>query len=253
MPGCGKSSGSPNTANSAAALPPEVSSTPPYPTREPDTYQARYVTSVDLGGAASPLSAAISAMKKEIFVARDGAQRRQDFELVPGIKTSYLQISQGQFVLLPAKRIYAALDSQTKAIPAEASAGFSPDRLMNDRVEGSRYEKLGVENVGGRSTTKYRLTSASLGGGERESQSETLVWVDESLHMPVKWEMTSKSKSGDQSRYTVVVEDIQPTVSADVFQIPTDFKKVDYKELRAQAFGASPPGGSPGASPSSQP
>jgi outer membrane lipoprotein-sorting protein len=251
--GCGKSSGSPNATNSATAPALDVSATPPYPTREPDTYQARYVTSLDLGGAASPLSAAISAMKKEIFVARDGAQRRQDFELVPGIKTSYLQTSQGQFVLLPAKRIYAALDSQPNSLPPEASTGFSPDRLMNERVEGSRYEKLGVENVGGRTTTKYRLTSAPLGGGEHQSQSETVIWVDESLQMPVKWEMTSKSKSGDQSRYTVVVEDIQQTVSGDVFQIPADFKKVDYKELRAQAFGASPPEGSSGASPSSQP
>jgi hypothetical protein len=71
--------------------------------------------------------------------------------------------------------------------------------------------------------------------------------------MPVKWEMTSKSKSGDQSRYTVVVEDIQLKVSGDVFQIPSGFKKVDYNELRAQAFGASPPTGTSGANPSSQP
>jgi outer membrane lipoprotein-sorting protein len=124
---------------------------------------------------------------------------------------------------------------------------------MNERVEGSRYEKLGTEGFGGRTTTKYRLTSAPLVGGDRESQSETLVWVDESLHMPVKWEMTSKSKTGDQSTYTVVVEDIQPTVSGELFQIPPGFRKVDYKELRAQAFGDSTPAGPSGARPSSQP
>src|SRR4051794_15074602 len=80
-----------NSAQTGAAL--EIAATPPYSTKEPDTYQARYVTYTDPGGPSSPLSAVAGSMKIETFVARNGADHRQDFELAPGVTASYLQNS----------------------------------------------------------------------------------------------------------------------------------------------------------------
>jgi hypothetical protein len=231
-----------SNVNSTSPGPPsseaEVSSSPPFPTKEPDRYQARIVTSVSLGGKSNPLASVLELTKKETFVAKDGSQRRLDFEVTPGVKLSYLQTSQGQIVMLPAKKLYASIDRDKTGTPGteESTPGFSPDRLLNEAQPGSHYEKLGSEEINGRATTKYRVT---LGGKEQTANSagsETIIWVDESLGMPIKSETTSKSGTNDQTRYTMEVQDVNSDVDPGMFQIPSDFKKVDYKEIRTQMY-----------------
>jgi outer membrane lipoprotein-sorting protein len=114
--------------------------------------------------------------------------------------------------------------------------GFSPDRLLNEAQPGSQYEKLGSEEINGHATTKYRVT---LGGQEpsaNSASSETIIWVDESLGMPIKSETTSKSGTNDQTRYTMEVQDVKSDVDPVMFQVPSDFKKVDYNEIRTQMY-----------------
>src|SRR5260221_340402 len=75
--------------------PGEVSSVPPFSTREPARYQAtRIITSVD-GDSSQPPNVTRS------LIARDGDKRREVYDSDTDLQTSYLEIPPGSFVLLP--------------------------------------------------------------------------------------------------------------------------------------------------------
>ncbi|HXM34601.1 MAG TPA: hypothetical protein VN920_05405, partial [Pyrinomonadaceae bacterium] len=72
-----------------------VSAVPPFSTKEPDRYQAvRIVTSVD--GAAGPAPTSVT----RILIARDGNRRREDYDSDTDLRTSYLELPSGTYVLL---------------------------------------------------------------------------------------------------------------------------------------------------------
>ena len=218
----------------ASVLRESTSSTPPFATKEPERYQAmRVITST--GG-----SAAMSdgTPEGETFIARDGAKRREDYESVGGERISYLQLPDGNYVLLPARKMYAELKLGTHAMGDEQSTGvppeFSPDKLLNEARPESRYERLGAETVNGRATVKYRVSIRGKTGAGREVNTESLVWVDETLGMPIRSETASTGGSASGERITMELRDIKETVDAGVFDLPSDYRKVEARELFAQ-------------------
>src|SRR5258707_1250570 len=122
--GCRGSGVNPNGEDTnSAALSHEATLSPPYSTNEPKTYQARYVSSTELGGESNQLATVIQSMKKERFVVKDGTQRRLDFELKRGVRISYLQLSEGKFALLPSKKLYAVIDANATTDTSESDPG----------------------------------------------------------------------------------------------------------------------------------
>jgi hypothetical protein len=61
-----------------------------------------------------------------------------------------------------------------------------------------------------------------------------LIWVDEAVGMPVKWQIISKDSSGSQSTFTEVMRDFKTAVDPDTFKIPSDFQLVSYGNLKSQ-------------------
>ena len=59
------------------------------------------------------------------------------------------------------------------------------------------------------------------------SQSETLMWIDEALQMPVR----SETKSSDGTRVTMEVSEIKLEVTRELFRLPEDYKKLTFTEL----------------------
>jgi hypothetical protein len=134
----------------------------------------------------------------------------------------YLENPEGRFVLLPSRKIFADLDSQASPLP-------SPLESVELGLEQTRgeatYEALGNEPLGGRNTTKYRVRN-----GNNQS-SETLLWIDEQMRIPIR----SETKGVDSNAaVTVVTElrDLKTEVDATLFTTPSDYKKVDNKTLR---------------------
>jgi hypothetical protein len=219
--------------NSNAPASTETQRTPPFSTREPERYQWTSVTTISptdqaAGGWANPNTS-------QVFVARDGDLRREDYELGPGIKISFLQLPSGRYRILHSRKLYAALGAEegTGGAPAPTQSvppDFSPDRLLNTSRTEAHYEKLGPEEVNGRATVKYRVTVRSETGESKDASTENLVWVDETLGVPVKTE----SSSPDGSRYTMELRDIKLDVDASVFALPSDYKKVTSKEMETQ-------------------
>lgn len=217
-----------SNSNSSASTD-QTLSTPPFATKEPDRYSATMVTSGSLGPSAGELPGIDALSNQQMFVARDGEKRRVDSEMLPGVKISYLQLGDARYVLVPAKKLYAEIklgDMEGMPNPAQGvPSDFAPDKLVKGTPTGAKYEKLGTEQINGRVATKYRVTvpeSEGAAGG-----SETTVWVDESLGMPIKVESVSK----DGAKYAMEMRDIKLEADASLFELPGDYQKVEHREL----------------------
>ena len=204
-----------------------VSSTPPFQTKEPERYRAiRTITTVNAAG---------ETLVTKTSVARDGEMRRHESG-----KLVYLDVPEGKFVLLPEQKVYADLTDQSRsdADKENQEDEVSPEGLLHEDSESTSYQKLGAESIGGRNTNKYRIV-VNNSAAPNVSQSETLMWVDEALQMPVR----SETKSPDGTRVTMELSEIKLEVEKSLFKIPDDYKKVTFSELRKHlipAAGASP-------------
>jgi hypothetical protein len=231
---CRRTRVEPAANSNAASATDEAASTPPFSTREPERYQwTRVITGVVAGDRASVGEPAVS---QQVFMARDGDKRREDYEILKGVKLTVLRLPEGSYTLYPAKKIYAeivavggASSNSARNVPPD----FSADKLVNASRGGARYEKLGPEEVLGRTTTKYRVTTKSVEGGEA---SETIIWIDESLGMPVKSESTTKSEASGESKYTVEYRDIKLETDSALFVLPRDYRKVSQEEIQRETL-----------------
>lgn len=205
------------------------SPSPPFATKEPQRYQATRISTSSSTGSGDD---AAQAMSNRVFIARDGDRRREDYDL-NGIVVSYLELSSAHYALLPAQRIYVDLEGEPGAgVPAELASEFSPDRLLNQSPSESRYEVLGNEVVNGRATTRYRVTTTNI--AEANSlKAETLIWVDQSLGMPIKSE-TTVTEDNHVSKFTTELQSISEGLEPTLFDLPPDFKKVGYREFERQ-------------------
>jgi hypothetical protein len=226
-----------NSSNANAGTAEDVtSSTPPFQTKEPERYQATMVTAGSLGGQAGSIPGMSALTDRQMFIARDGDKRRVETELLPGVKVAYLQLAGGQrYLLYPAKKIYAEVKMDGSSSSNYSGLGvpsdFSADKLVNTAPTGAKYEKLGTEQVNGRTTTKYRVTNAGAAGSDA-AKTETIIWVDESLGMPIKSETTAQ----DGTKYSMELRDIKQEVDAGQFELPKDYQKVEYNEIISKAL-----------------
>lgn len=201
---------------------------PPFTTKEPERYQAvRITTTSESANAASPPP---ETRTVRVFVARDGDRRREEYEDARGALIVYLENVQGRFILLPSSKMYASLNTgaaPTNSLNLPNDAGeISADRLLHESHSEARYQKLGVDNLDGRIATKYRVTR--MGSGDQSgTESETLIWIDESLGMPIKSETTFTLDH--YSKVLMELKSISLNVDEELFELPADFKKVDAR------------------------
>ena len=189
-----------------------VSSTPPFQTKEPERYRAvRTITTVNAAG---------DTLVTKSSVARAGELRRHESESVV-----YLDVPEGKFVLLPREKVYTDLTENRTITTDEDEA--SPERLLHEDSERTSYQKLGTEVIAGRNANKYRIVVNSSTAAN-VSQSETVMWIDEALQMPIK----SETKSADGTRVTMEVSEIKLDADNDLFKVPEGYKKVAFSELR---------------------
>jgi outer membrane lipoprotein-sorting protein len=202
-----------------------VSSTPPFQTKEPEHYQAVRTTTFSKPSGESVVT--------KTLIAKDGNTRRDEYDNGSKGKIVYLDLAEGRFMLLPNAKLYASLEDETGVteqtdMPSESS----PNRLLNADPLEARYQKIGNEIINGRATNKYRvLVNTSAGGAV--SNGESLIWIDESLSMPVK----SETVTADGERATMELSQIALEVDKRLFRIPEDYKKVAPRAIREQLQG----------------
>ena len=194
-----------------------VSSTPPFQTKEPQHYKAiRTITFTDPSG---------TAIIRKTKIARSEVFRREETWNSDSGTVVFLESDSGRFVLLPNAKIYSEITDASGIDPTEFES--SPERLLHPEALSTTYQKLGSEVVSGRKTTKYRV-AVNTATGASVSASDTLIWVDESLGMPVKSETTAS----DGSHVVMELSNIILEVDKNLFQIPEDYVKVKATALR---------------------
>ena len=193
-----------------------VSSTPPFQTKEPERYRATRIITINKGS---------EAIVTKTLIARDGDLRRHESE-TNSKRVAYLDLPEGRFVLLPDDGVYADLAAETGVLTSEDEEN-SPDRLLHTEAESTSYQKLGSEVVGGRNSNKYRVV-VNGSTGENVSVSETLIWVDKALNMPIR----SETRSSDGTQITTELADVVLDVDKRIFQVPDGYEKIALGELR---------------------
>lgn len=188
-----------------------VSSTPPFQTKEPERYSATRTMTIT--------TAAAKTIVTKTLIARDGERRRNESDGVV-----YLELPEGRFVLIPAEAVYADVVAEPDANTEEQ---ISPESLLHADAGTTSYQNLGTEVIGGRSTNKYRVVVNSS-NSQNVSLSETLIWIDEMLKMPIRSETTSP----DGTRIQMEFSDLKLEVEGGVFQIPEHYEKIAFAELR---------------------
>lgn len=207
-----------NDSPAAPSSSPEtvISSTPPFKTKEPDRYRAtRTITSITPDGKTTVVKSS---------TARDGEMRRTETEF-ESRRMVLLTVPQGTFILFPDDKLYTD-NSGESAIGVMEEGEISPDKLLHEEIGTTSYQKLGAEMIGGRNANKYRVV-VNNSNTANVSPSETLIWIDEALGMPIK----SETKSSDGTHVTMELSDIRLDVDKDLFQVPEGYKKVGSFEL----------------------
>jgi outer membrane lipoprotein-sorting protein len=222
-----------NSPGETASTDIAASTTPPYSTKEPDRYQATRLITIVASPSGSTTSVANQTGK--VLITRDGVKRREEYISQDSERMIYLEIPSGRFVVLPADKVYADLEAVPKEVglisPTAEGTVVSTEALLNEVPHAAKYQSLGTEVLDGRTTTKYRVTTTTS-SGETNGKGETLIWIDESLGMPVR----SETMDGIEGAAKVIMElkDITLNVDADLFEIPGDYKKVSSQLIHQQ-------------------
>ena len=204
------------TASHNTATDVVVSSTPPFQTKEPERYSAtRTVTTYTNNG---------NSVITKTLIARDGPMRREEQD---GIV--YLDLPAGRFVLLPDQKLYAAATNEDELSARGEEDENSPDRLLHTDPISTTYQSLGMENVGSRNASKYRIV-VNNSRPENVSLNETLMWIDDVLNMPIK----SETKSPDGTRTVMELSGVALDADKQLFQIPAGFEKIAFSLLQKQ-------------------
>lgn len=220
------------TSNNRGAISsqPSVSSVPPFATKEPERYQATrtIIFTESVANAAAPVKETLTT---RVFIVRDGDQRREEYEGGDLGSIVYLEVPSGRFVLLSQAKVYADLSAGGTGLSElnSETESVSPDLLLNESAVSSSYDKLGAETIGGRATTKYRVTTTTETNAT--ITSETFIWIDETLGMPIKSESTHNN-SDRSTRLLMELTDIRSDVEAKAFGLPADYQKVAASLIR---------------------
>jgi hypothetical protein len=202
-----------------------VSSTPPFKTKEPEYYRAiRTLTINDASG---------KSVSTRTIIARNGEMRRDEHETAESQRVIFLEVPQGRFILLPQQRLFSDLNSEiATAVGSDTQlSDFSPERLLHNDPTSTTYQKLGNEVIAGHNASKYRVVvNTSIRG--IVSTSETLIWIDDALAMPIRSETRSNG-----SLVTMELSDISLDVDSSLFQIPEGYGKVAPSLLRQRIRG----------------
>lgn len=187
----------------------ELKSEIPFSTKEPEIFQVEIVMTAASG-------------ENKIFMARSGANRRYDYN-VGGKNQVVLLETDKNYSLFPVKKIFTENAANDYA-PPEAWTDFLTNRWLNAKTD-VRFFSEGTEN----NLAKYRVTF----GDAENAKSESLVFVDETVNLPVRQEFYSLS--GEEKTLTMTIEFRNLKLEADdeLFTVPKDFRKVSIEEFRS--------------------
>jgi hypothetical protein len=173
-------------------------------------------------------------------VARNGADRMMEFTLPTNEKVQYLEKGDMKYVILPSRKQYAELTAD--ALGFEVRRMMMPEQIVNQLRALPGVTKAGEETLNGRQVIRYtynREMNTNSQAGTVATDSYFL--IDKETGLPVRSETVSQSASGANVqgvsglRLVTEMTDIKPTPDPNLFNVPTDFAKIDPEQVKAQA------------------
>jgi hypothetical protein len=204
--------------------------------REPDQYQANIKLSLQGLGGSQP--AALPPLMAT--VARSGNDRMMQFTLPTNEKVIYLDKGGMSYLILPSRKQYAELTQD--ALGFNVRQLMMPAEIVN-RVKAMPGVKLvGEETMDGRQVLKYGYeATANTQTQAGNVNTESYILVDKETGLPLHTETVSQSQSGanvqgmNGMRMVTEMTDIDTTPDPSLFNLPTDYAKIDPQQVKAQA------------------
>lgn len=222
-----------NTGNTTASEP-EDSATSIVDAREPEKYQAKISLKLEAIGENNN-----SAMPEfSANIARNGANKRMEFNLPNGQNIVYLEIGSKNLVILPEKKQYAEINKQS--VGMDVRSMMTPEQIVERAKNIKGLEKVGEEKYNGRDAIKYKYSATTKTNTKAgEVDTESFVYVDKETGLPLKTEIVSESKDSNVKGFKGIkiiteMSDIKTDVSDDVFKEPEGFEKIDEQQVRNQ-------------------
>jgi hypothetical protein len=216
-----------SNANRAALNSPGVT----IETREPDQYSATISMKVETTGSQSVSLPALSA-----DFARNGASQRVSLK-VGSDQVVYLDRPDKRYVILPTRKQYAEIDAQSTGF--EVPKMMTPAQIIGQVKNVSGCENAGEETFNGHNAVKYRCAAAATTGTQAgDVKAESFVYIDKETGLPLHSEsvISSSGNVGSTSAVKIVTEmsNIQTSVPANTFDVPTGLSKIDANQVRTQ-------------------
>ncbi len=212
----------------------DESSTSVLETKEPDKYEATVSLMLEaLGGENTA-----KLPKIEAKVARDGANKRMEFNIPGGQKFVYLEVDGKNLLILPEKKQYAEISKN--AVGFEVRSLMTPKQIVDQAKRIKGLEKVGDEKYNGRDAVKYKYSATTDTNTKAgDVVTESYVFVDKETGLPLKTEIVSESKDANVKGFKGVkivteMSDIKTEVSEDMFKEPEGFEKIEEEQIRGQ-------------------
>lgn len=226
----GTSTANVNDANAnAAATPPPVSAAT-IETREPEQYKATLVFTATAEGQSK-------ALQLPIDVARSGDNRRYVFNNIPVLgQVIFLDRADKRYLILPERKQYAEITPELIGFDVRS---LTPGQMVTVLQQQRGVERVGEEQREGRTVIKYRhAATAKTTSSAGDVVTESFIYVDKETGLPLHADLTGQSTGNVQgvSRASLVADmrDIQTTVEATLFDLPTGLTKLSEEEIKQQ-------------------
>ncbi len=173
-------------------------------------------------------------------VARKGVDRMMEFTLPTNEKVQYIEKGDMQYIVLPSRKQYAELTDE--ALGFEVRRLMMPEQIVNQLKAIPGVTLAGEENLNGRQVIRYtynRATNTNSQVGTVETDSYFL--IDKETGLPVRSETVSQSASGGNVqgvsglRLVTEMTDIRSEPDPNLFNVPTEFQRIDSEQVKAQA------------------
>lgn len=200
--------------------------------REPERYRATLVlTARTTGGQQSATFLHLSAE-----VARGESARRYSFN-IPGNRIVYLDRGDTRYVILPDRKQFSEVTPQTGGF--DLPSLMTPGELVSFLRRLGGYERVGEEQINGRTAVKYRSVGAVQTGTQAGDMSaETFVYIDKETGLPLRTELFSNAegslRGGRGLKVITEVRDVRTDVDPSAFEVPAGLERVSEEQVRQQ-------------------
>lgn len=224
-----------NTNTNANLSNSNIAASVPVETKEPEQYSAKVTLKFEaVGDVQNATLPTITAN-----VARNGNDRRMEFVLPNAEKVVYLNKGTENFAIMPNRKQFAELNQES--VGFEVRRMLMPEQIVNQVKNMKGVTKVGEENLNGRQVIKYSYNAvANTQTQAGKVETESFIFVDKETGLPLRSETFSQTETGANVqgykglRLVTEMTDIQPTADVSVFNVPTDYQKVDSEQVRAQ-------------------